>query len=290
MSAVPLPDIEHDEPVESSADSAPVPQRAGPEPPAEEGAPTWMVTFGDMMALLLTFFILLFSMSELEAEKFREAAKSLHEGFGTSTEDLGDVQPVIAPATDSSSSGGRRDPVTDRLDAIADALDQFVVENGLEQSLLVDRTDEGVYLRIRDAALFQPGFAEVEEQSAWIIEKLSLITRAIEVPVTVAGHTDNVPISNSQFESNWELSAARAAGVARALVDLGHDASMVQVTAFGEHRPIASNDTEEGRAKNRRVELFYSRQSIEDTENGPQGSPEEQQSPETGTGTESEPQ
>jgi chemotaxis protein MotB len=231
-----------------------------------------MVTFGDMMALLLTFFILLFSMSEIEVEKFREAAKSLHEGFGRATDELGDSEPVVVTLAPDSIALVT-DPVDDQLEEIADALEQFVRQHGLEQSLLVDRSSEGVYLRIRDAALFQPGFAEVEDQSAWIIEQLSLITTAIDVPVTVAGHTDNVPIGSGQYQSNWELSAARAAGVARALAQSGHNPAEVQVTAFGEHRPIDTNETPEGRARNRRVELFYSRQSVEEAQGIPPTDP-----------------
>jgi chemotaxis protein MotB len=214
-----------------------------------------------MMALLLTFFILLFSMSEIEVEKFREAAKSLHEGFGSSTVDLGDSEPVAVPEASDSTGPGGIDGVDEQLDEIANALETFAVENGLENSLLVERNDEGVYLRINDAALFQAGFADVEPDRRWIIEKLSLITKAVDFPVNVAGHSDNTPINNARYRSNWELSAARAAGVARALVDLGHDPAEVQVTAFGEYRPIASNETPEGRSRNRRVDLFYSRQT-----------------------------
>jgi len=242
-----------------AADPEPVQNTA--EPPAEEGAPTWMVTFGDMMALLLTFFILLFSMSEIEVKKFQQAVNSLHEGFGTSTVDFGDSDsPAMTPSDTSTLLV--HDPVEDQLDEIATALETFVAENGLEQNLLVDRAEEGVYLRINDAALFQPGLAEMETDNAWIIEKLSPIMTAIDVPVTIAGHTDNIPISSSKYESNWELSASRAAGIARTLVAMGHNADDVMVTAFGEHRPIDTNDTPEGRARNRRVELFYSRQNV----------------------------
>ena len=264
MSAAPALNVE---PVESAAPAPPDPPPAPAPPrekqglPPEEGAPTWMVTFGDMMALLLTFFILLFSMSEIEVDKFREAAKSLHEGFGSSTVDFGENQPVATPLTSDTTGPGVAVPVDDQLDEIATALETFAIENGLETSLLVDRTDEGVYLRINDAALFQSGFADVEPDRLWIIEKLSLITSAVDFPVNVAGHSDNTQINGGRYESNWELSAARAAGVARALVDLGHNGAEVQVTAFGEYRPIASNETAEGRSQNRRVDLFYSRQS-----------------------------
>jgi chemotaxis protein MotB len=232
--------------------------------PAEEGAPSWVITFGDMMSLLLTFFILLFSMSEIEVEKFREAAKSLHEGFGESTVDLGDAPPVTPTDTTFIEVPVGPDAAEEKLDEIASLLQQFVEDNGLEQNLVVDRSEDGVYLQIRDVALFHPGDADIEESTAWIVERLGQITLNVNVPVTVAGHTDNVPINSSRFQSNWELSAARAAGVARALVAMGHDPDDVRVTAFGEYRPIDTNETAEGRARNRRVELFYSKQSVEE--------------------------
>ncbi len=264
MSAAPALKVEPDSSATTAASDPPqpaVPVRRRSEPPVEEGAPTWMVTFGDLMSLLLTFFILLFSMSEIEVEKFRQAAKSLHEGFGSSVVDMSLNEDLAVSDAADSVVVSTIDPADVELDRIANILEEFAEENGLETSLLVDRTDEGVYLRIKDAVLFQPGFAEVEEQSIWIVEKLSHLTLEIDIPVTVAGHTDDIPISSPRYKSNWELSAARAAGVARALVDLGHDAAEIQVTAFGEYRPIDTNETAEGRARNRRVELFYSKQS-----------------------------
>jgi len=95
------------------------------------------------------------------------------------------------------------------------------------------------------------------------VEQLGQITIDVDVPVTVAGHTDTIPINSTRYQSNWELSAARAAGVARTLVSMGHDPDEVQVVAFGEYRPIDTNDTAEGRARNRRVELFFSRENVD---------------------------
>jgi chemotaxis protein MotB len=155
------------------------------------------------------------------------------------------------------------DPADEKLDEIATLLQQFVEDNGLEQNLVVDRSEDGVHLQIRDVALFRPGNADIETSTAWIVEQLGQITLDVDVPVTVAGHTDNIPINSTRYQSNWELSAARAAGVARTLVSIGHDPDAVQVIAFGEYRPIDTNDTPDGRARNRRVELFYSKQSAE---------------------------
>ncbi len=249
------------------AEAAPSLPEAAPEE-VEEGAPAWVMTFGDLMSLLLTFFILLFSMSSVESEKFRAAAQSLQEAFGAAdgvgaddapTPLMSDTVPIAGPPGDMI--------VDDVLEEIRRELQQFVTDNQLEDKVLVAMEFEGVFLRMQGQALFGSGSAGVEADGAAILERLGDITRLIEVPVAVAGHTDDTPMTAGAggFQSNWELSAARAAGVARALVDRGQDASLVTVESYGGNRPLASNDTPAGRAQNRRVELYYSRQGVTNT-------------------------
>jgi len=249
-------------------------ETAGPNLPesvpeeVEEGAPAWVLTFGDLMSLLLTFFILLFSMSSVESEKFKAAAQSLQEAFGVAdgegfdtdaTPLLSDSIPIAGPASDMI--------VDDILEEIRRELQQFVTDNQLEDKVLVAKEAEGVFLRMQSQALFVSGSAGVEPAGAEILELLGDITRLIEVPVSVTGHTDDTPMNSGSagYRSNWELSAARAAGVARALVERGQDGALVTVESYGENRPIASNDTPAGRAENRRVELYYSRQGVTNT-------------------------
>ncbi len=265
MSAAPLP---QPPPTPDGAGlRAPAAPGAPPEqpPPEEEGLPPWVMTFGDMMSLLLTFFILLFSMSELEVEKFRLAAESIRSGFGATASDFQptDSMPGSTPI-DTTVVISPPDATDQELDRITKELEQFVQENDLEQKVVVERENHGVFLRIQDVALFPPGAARIEQSSAWIVDQLGELTKTIEAPVIVSGHTDSMPIGGGLFESNWELSAARASGVARALVKMGQDPYRVRVEAFGEYQPVTSNDTPEGRALNRRVELFYSRQNVEE--------------------------
>ena len=250
---------------EEVATSATLPEPS--ERPVEEAAPAWMMTFGDLMRLLLTFFILLFSMSSIETEKFRAAANSLQEAFGTLDGDglQHDVPPPMSDSIPVLSPGDRI--VDDVLEEIRRVLQSFVTDNDLQDAVAVAKEAEGVFLRVKSQALFLSGSAGIEPEGASILESLGDITRLIDVPVSVTGHTDDTPISGGSggFHSNWELSAARAAGVARALVERGQDATLVTVESYGEHRPIVANDTPEGRAQNRRVELYYSRQGVMST-------------------------
>lgn len=274
----------------------------GTPPPVEEGAPLWVVTFSDLMSLLLTFFILLFSMSELKMDKFLLASQSLREAMGgTAVEAIDDPMGLLPDPVDpelhmenaglqAGASQGASEGLTDGvlrggsesvgnigeqsvseilatqyLKEIVERLTSFIAENNLEETLLITKEASGVRLRIDASALFRPGVGTVEPDSEWIIEFLADLTGEMEVPVIVVGHADNQPINNDRFGSNWELSAVRAAGVARHLIDLGHDPLGVRVESFGEYHPVATNETVEGRARNRRVEFFYSRRDIVST-------------------------
>lgn len=244
----------------------PLPDDGPSGPPPEEGAPAWVMTFGDLMSLLLTFFILLFSMSTIEVEKFKAAAESLNEAFGEIGPGFAPSEPTAGTPSDTTivvgEAGARK--VSQAITDIASVLQQFVQENEMADQVVVSSDANGVYLRIQDVALFRPGSSNIEEASVEIVQRLGMILQAIQVPVVVSGHTDDRPIRSPVFFSNWELSAARAAGVARLMVAAGHEPASLTVEAYGEYRPLAPNDTEEGRSQNRRVELFYSRQAIED--------------------------
>lgn len=264
------------------------PSTEEPVPPmVEEGAPSWTVTFGDMMSLLLTFFILLFSMSELKVERFLIASQSLREAMGgtaqESVEDPSGIMPdpvdpglnLQNPGMTESVSQGEREEIVfgeglldefadSYLDLIRERLQKFIDENQLWETVEVQKEVDGVFLRMESGALFGSGEALIRPEARGVLQYLSKITRDLNVGVVVAGHADNQPIRNMAFPSNWELSAARAAGVARILVQDGHPPTMVRVESYGEFKPIADNNTAEGRAKNRRVELFYSRQDVRD--------------------------
>ncbi|TVR51830.1 MAG: hypothetical protein EA421_14845 [Gemmatimonadales bacterium] len=251
--------------------------QAGSEEAQEEGAPAWTTTFGDLMSLLLTFFVLMYSMSELKVERFALARASLSDAFGgfavlPPTVPKGIIPDPDAPIPDTLASPLDLTLTEDEsqifavvdayLERIARRLQGFIDDNGLQETLSVIRTPEGVRLRILSTTLFPSGSATLNNDKEWIVTVLGEITATLDVPAVVSGHTDNLPIQTSPFLSNWELSAARAAGVARELVANGHDPLGVRVEAFGENQPVATNDTDEGRAQNRRVEILFSREDI----------------------------
>ncbi|MDH3223857.1 MAG: hypothetical protein OEO23_09080, partial [Gemmatimonadota bacterium] len=191
------PRVADGEPAEPEAGSSPRPVRAQPQdhaPPGaamggfapvggedevveavEEGAPAWMMTFGDMMSLLLTFFILLFSMSSIEVEKFKAATESLAEALGQSNAGImpDGVVPIAPPQA---TVGEVRDQmVEERMDDIASQLEEFVRENRLEDLVVVSKESHGVFLRMQNQALFGPGSADIAAQSVAIVEQLGTV-------------------------------------------------------------------------------------------------------------------
>lgn len=231
----------------------------------EEGAPSWTMTFGDMMSLLLCFFILMFSMSDIKLAKFMAAAESMRQGFGQADVEQSDTkQSLPGGQMADSSSVISADAVEEDLETIRKKLQQYIENKDLENKLDVRRDAVGVTLRIQDVVLYKSGQARISKDGMAIIGDLAKIVMAIDYPLAVGGHTDNVPIKTRAFPSNWELSAARAGGVARILVEHGYDPNRLQVQGFAEFKPIARNDFVQGRALNRRVELVYQRQVVQE--------------------------
>ena len=242
------------------------------EDPPEEGAPLWAMTFGDMMSLLLCFFVLMFSMSEIKVEKFLIAADSLRAGLGHGSSrmmadaGMGGASPVNTDVLASDPAPYditiAMEDVDDFMEFISDTLESFVAQNRLGDHVEVEKAEDGVAMRIQDVVLFDTGSAELRPQSAALMRALGQVVASVAMPVVVAGHTDDRPIQTHLFPSNWELSSARASTVARIILQQGLPAENIHVEGYAEFRPTATNDTEEGRAKNRRVEVIYTRDNV----------------------------
>lgn len=250
----------------------------------EAGAPAWILTFADLMSLLLAFFVLLFSFSEIDKQKFKEMAGSMKDAFGVQREIRATDTPVgnniiareFSPSMNPSVAinevrqMSNKDPMSPRDLVKKDTTfseDLNKVRQYLEVEIKkgqVEVDDDGqrvIVIRIREKGSFSSGSAELSVGFESVIAKFGALAKEITAgSVVVAGHTDDVPIYTSRYRSNWDLSSARAATVLdEIVVSSGEPSSRFHVTGHADTKPIADNGTEEGRARNRRVEVLFLR-------------------------------
>jgi len=230
-------------------------------PECEECLPAWLAAFGDLMSLLLCFFVLLLSMSSMDAKKVSEAigslsgAMSVLEG-GTKTEIS---KQRIQESTPIQSQDETSDAVNRIQQAASDANEMMQKAQGPE--VTVDEAQDGFVIKLPASLLFKPGSATIENQDALLfLKRVALIIGQLpnEMEVGIEGYTDNVdPGASSPFKDNWELSSARAISVLHELVLDGVDPKRMFVAGYAQYNPIATNVTPTGREKNRRVELHF---------------------------------
>ncbi|MFQ5473660.1 MAG: flagellar motor protein MotB [Dehalococcoidia bacterium] len=219
-------------------------------PEAAGGAPMWMVTYGDLMSLLLTFFVLLLSFSAIVEEDFQKALAAIRAEILFL--DFESQKPSIVPPVIQAYESG-----ASRMRSAAERIRDAAAAVALDQQVTAVEETEGLRITIEAPVLFGSGQATLREEASVILRPILDEIIAMPNPIVVEGHTDNVPIRTARFPTNWELSAARAIAVARFFIDVGGmQPKRVAVAGYGEYQPIASNETAEGRAKNRRVELF----------------------------------
>ena len=238
-------------------------------PECEECLPAWLAAFGDLMSLLLCFFVLLLSMSSMDAKKVSEAigslsgAMSVLEG-GTKTEIS---KQRIQESTPIESQDETSEMVNRVQQAASDANEMMEQSEG--PVITVEEAQEGFVIELPAALLFKPGSATIENDDALLfLKRIALIIEELpkDLQVSVQGHTDGgSPGTNSPFKDNWELSSARAISVLHELVFDGVDGKRMSAVGYAQYKPIATNVTASGRAKNRRVELhFYGKKNEKD--------------------------
>ena len=222
------------------------------KPKEPKGSPAWMTTYGDMMTLLLCFFVMLISMSTMEVEKIKQAAASLKGALSALPFQERIMPSPIVPMRPAKG----KEKKGKRSRAIA-RLKNVIREQKLEEIIKVYEIPQGIHLVIGDPALFNTGRAEIKPEILPFLDQLVEVVITGDAIFRVEGHTDNVPIHNPQYEDNWELSIARALSVIRFIRSKQEiDPRRLRPVGCGEYHPVTTNDTPEGRSRNRRVEFF----------------------------------
>lgn len=218
-------------------------RNAGSDP--VESRDRWLISYADLMTLLLALFIVLYAAAD------HERATKIASAIAAQFSEGGAVNPPAA-------SGVL--PGADSLVAARAAIDRaFARNSSLRDRARVKVTERGVVVSLTEAGFFAPADASIREDALTVLEALAQALRESKSQVRVEGHTDSLPISTARYPSNWELSAARAATVLSHLVKDGVPASQLSVAGFAGERPVGDNNTAEGRALNRRVDLVILR-------------------------------
>ena len=215
----------------------------------------WLLPYSDMLTLLLALFIVMFAMGQTDQAKLKAMSQQFNiifaGGSGVMQQDGNSVIPMEV-------SPGQAE--YDKMTEVKKMLEEEITKEGYSDKVKVDLNSEGLEISIQDAVLFNTAEAEVKNNLSPLLVQISNLLQGLDNQVKVVGHTDNVPIKNDKFRSNWELSSMRAINVMNFIVSSGKiSADKVSIQAYGEYMPKFENTTEAGRAKNRRVEIIVIR-------------------------------
>jgi chemotaxis protein MotB len=261
----------------------------GEDSPRTHSAPPWIITFADLMVLLMCFFVLMLSFSEMDPEKFKLMSGSMHEAFGVQASvrandppkgtslEAQEFSPAVPEATDRNEV--RQYTVDSNLNTLDLGLEQRLKEIKAQEEqaderaqrlrevfrqeidegrLVIRRDNTNVVIQLLEKDSFASGNAELEGGAHDALAKIGRLVATMPGAITVAGHTDNVPIkSGGTYRSNWDLSAARAASVAHELLSAGVEPVRLMVSGHADTQPRVANDTPEHRALNRRVDITF---------------------------------
>jgi chemotaxis protein MotB len=237
----------------------------------EPTAPAWMATFGDLMSLLLTFFVLLMSFASMDTRKFAAIAGSMRDAFGVQQIHAGLIESLsdsLVNLSDSEASPMLRivqlpTKIAEREQSVLERLKRAIEARELQRVVSAEKSPRGVLLRMDESLLFSEGSTELAPKSIVFLHDVADLIREVPGSISIEGHTDATR-AGDDAGSNWSLAANRAVVVLTQLLEAeGIEADRLQATAFGDTRTIASNADERGRELNRRVEFVFLRTEID---------------------------
>lgn len=234
----------------------------------------WMLSYADFVTLLMIFFIIMYSMSNVDSAKYKQIASGLSSAMG------GGNGVNIISTGGGVSAGKEAAPIDTNiinmteeqsLEKVKGNVDKYIKDSALSDSVETSIEDRGLVLSFKDSLFFSSGNSDVKpEEVKKLVEIGKLLNQSVVSKsfIRVEGHADNVPIKNSIYKSNLNLSAIRASNVAQILIDKsGIKADRISVVGYGEYRPKATNNTEAGRAANRRVDIIIMNSQYNEVEN-----------------------
>jgi len=244
------------------------------EPEKAANHERWLVSYADFITLLFAVFVTLYAMSQTDKKKVEQVAASYRSAFGVTT-GASSGKPQLINKTDmmpipsmkaqlknvekpkTKGDGTLKMQATKKdFKEILVSLEKFLSEKKAQDKVQIEITKRGLVISLKEAGFFDSGSATVKPASFELLAKMAETLLPYGNQISFEGHTDNIPMRSATFQSNWELSTARATNLARFFMDRhGLNPEKIAVTGYGEYRPVADNATEEGRKQNRRVDL-----------------------------------
>jgi chemotaxis protein MotB len=232
-----------------------------------ENTERWLLTYSDLITLLMAFFTIMFAMAQVDADKFKTLSQSLflafsHGDSGGGANMLTDFQGTGAGPTKISIMTEDKE-----FGSVIQSIRKYTDGAGLSKAIQTSIQERGLVVNLSDTVLFESGKADLSSHAQEILDHLGELLFVSGKAILVEGHTDNVPINTARYRSNWQLSTDRATNVIMYWISKWPEVgARLSAAGYGEHRPIASNGSLEGRAKNRRVDIVLLREAASEKE------------------------
>jgi len=224
----------------------------------------WLVSYADFITLLFAFFVVMYSAAQLDKRRAGQLATAIQTAFqqyGSLPPHPADVGGLAAHGVPSNLPVGNTEP--DDFNLLRKRVEDALAEEIATGEVGVRVTSEGLVISLREVGFFDTGSAELRPSSRPAFDRLAAVLRSANSELRIEGHTDNVPIHNARFSSNWDLSTARATATIRLLMTKYNFApERLAASGYAEFRPIANNATAEGRSTNRRVDIVVPRKPL----------------------------
>lgn len=257
----------------------------------EEAGEAWLLPYSDLMTLLLAVFIVLFAVSKIDARKAQQMSEvfsgtMMDKSYAAGADSRGDgnggtgggggggglqISSPSAAEKESDLEGFLGEIELNKLEDLKNEIDTRLHTDGMDESVSTMIDKRGLVVRLNNAIFFDPGSAEIKKQSEYTLIEVADLLNSTDNYIRIEGHTDNTPVRRSGYSSNWELSTARAVNVVKLFINqCGFPPEKLIAVGYGEFKPVADNSTEEGRGKNRRIDIIVLSEKYNNLEDPPE--------------------
>ncbi|CUU01580.1 chemotaxis protein MotB [Candidatus Thermokryptus mobilis] len=222
-----------------------------------ENLERWLITYADLITLLLGLFVVLYSMSQIDLNKYQQWISAFSQLFGGGGVLSGGKGLLVTPAPQRSGSEAQASTyqTSSTQQKLEVQINAILSTNIQSRKIIVTTSPEGLTIHLLERLLFESGSAELKPEAKAVLDTIAEILKLLPNKIKIEGHTDDRPIRSARFPSNWHLSVARALNTAYYLMSKGVNPEKISIAGYSEYRPIAPNNSEENRAKNRRVDI-----------------------------------